>query len=451
MKFSFNEIDLLSQKIINKLNEDAMLLEAESYDDGFISSKTDRKDDDENKVLQTLTANKNKSELEKNDAREVYRNIKYNPNVDKNTLKIAKQNYERKIADYKKADLTRANYKLAVKNNINEDIKDMPESLYNIVKGFDDDLNDLEESSQEIQFANNELTRLKTKLKDIKDNTNKEEEKASIKNKEANSEYETDKKDSIASLENSLQKRKENIELANDKKIEQLKKSEETKINNIERRIEKVKNIKANAKAELSDTSNTETNNSQIEEQLLTEDEILEGLRHFIVNKRMDHVAKKQGKVNLLIQKYENKINELEKQEPTEKITKKLDQYKATLSELKNKQDMIAQKYKSANDKLAKYESKHVLESFTSECDKDLKDLDNLISLAESVLNENDHYNEKDKSNLYTPEIQRILNDNTNDLFLKRIIQSLKEELEKENPNKIIINSLILKYNITKE
>lgn len=433
---TLEEFELLQEKLLQKLTEDMNLLEEEKYNDGM-SSSTQTSDSEKN-VLNTLYASAKKAEMDKVKARQMYDAARTNPTATQDSIDITKKNYKNKVNQYKQADLNKSNYKYA------SQIKDE----YEVAKEFDDDLN--EATSQDIEFANNKIDQINKNISDLKTETG--EQTSDLKNniKTANKEASDDKIQKVQDIQNRIRKQQEQIENANNKKIEQLEKNKEMKLQKLERQKEKLKNARNLLKSELNDdkTSNTyssEDNTMKEEfdlykkEQAELEEGIINAIRKMRLNhkeKVLDKLQKKIGKIDIKIIALQEKMKNKNLQEADiAKLQSKIEKLTAA-------KEKLSDSMKSVDDKYTDLEMKLKEEMLFEEIDNELQDADNLIS----DIDKKEEEIKKEKENLITPEIKRMLDDDTNDLFLKNIVSEIKTELNKEEPDKTKINLLIIKY-----
>lgn len=433
---TLEEFELLQEKLLQKLTEDINLLEEEKYNDGM-SSNTQTSDSEKN-ILNTLYASAKKAEMDKVKARQMYDAARTNPTATQDSIDITKKNYKNKVNQYKQADLNKSNYKYA------SQIKDE----YEVAKEFDDDLN--EATSQDIEFANNKIDQINKNISDLKTETG--EQTSDLKNniKTANKEASDDKIQKVQDIQNRIRKQQEQIENANNKKIEQLEKNKEMKLQKLERQKEKLKNARNLLKSELNDdkTSNTyssEDNTMKEEfdlykkEQAELEEGIINAIRKMRLNhkeKVLDKLQKKIGKIDIKIIALQEKMKNKNLQEADiAKLQSKIEKLTAA-------KEKLSDSMKSVDDKYTDLEMKLKEEMLFEEIDNELQDADNLIS----DIDKKEEEIKKEKENLITPEIKRMLDDDTNDLFLKNIVSEIKTELNKEEPDKTKINLLIIKY-----
>ena len=433
---TLEEFELLQEKLLQKLTEDMNLLEEEKYNDGM-SSSTQTSDSEKN-ILNTLYASAKKAEMDKVKARQMYDATRTNPTATQDSIDITKKNYKNKVNQYKQADLNKSNYKYA------SQIKDE----YEVAKEFDDDLN--EATSQDIEFANNKIDQINKNISDLKTETG--EQTSDLKNniKTANKEASDDKIQKVQDIQNRIRKQQEQIENANNKKIEQLEKNKEMKLQKLERQKEKLKNARNLLKSELNDdtTSNTyssEDNTMKEEfdlykkEQAELEEGIINAIRKMRLNhkeKVLDKLQKKIGKIDIKIIALQEKMKNKNLQEADiAKLQSKIEKLTAA-------KEKLSDSMKSVDDKYTDLEMKLKEEMLFEEIDNELQDADNLIS----DIDKKEEEIKKEKENLITPEIKRMLDDDTNDLFLKNIVSEIKTELNKEEPDKTKINLLIIKY-----
>lgn len=433
---TLEEFELLQEKLLQKLTEDINLLEEEKYNDGM-SSNTQTSDSEKN-VLNTLYASAKKAEMDKVKARQMYDAARTNPTATQDSIDITKKNYKNKVNQYKQADLNKSNYKYA------SQIKDE----YEVAKEFDDDLN--EATSQDIEFANNKIDQINKNISDLKTETG--EQTSDLKNniKTANKEASDDKIQKVQDIQDRIRKQQEQIENANNKKIEQLEKNKEMKLQKLERQKEKLKNARNLLKSELNDdkTSNTyssEDNTMKEEfdlykkEQAELEEGIINAIRKMRLNhkeKVLDKLQKKIGKIDIKIIALQEKMKNKNLQEADiAKLQSKIEKLTAA-------KEKLSDSMKSVDDKYTDLEMKLKEEMLFEEIDNELQDADNLIS----DIDKKEEEIKKEKENLITPEIKRMLDDDTNDLFLKNIVSEIKTELNKEEPDKTKINLLIIKY-----
>ena len=433
---TLEEFELLQEKLLQKLTEDMNLLEEEKYNDGM-SSNTQTSDSEKN-ILNTLYASAKKAEMDKVKARQMYDATRTNPTATQDSIDITKKNYKNKVNQYKQADLNKSNYKYA------SQIKDE----YEVAKEFDDDLN--EATSQDIEFANNKIDQINKNISDLKTETG--EQTSDLKNniKTANKEASDDKIQKVQDIQNRIRKQQEQIENANNKKIEQLEKNKEMKLQKLERQKEKLKNARNLLKSELNDdkTSNTyssEDNTMKEEfdlykkEQAELEEGIINAIRKMRLNhkeKVLDKLQKKIGKIDIKIIALQEKMKNKNLQEADiAKLQSKIEKLTAA-------KEKLSDSMKSVDDKYTDLEMKLKEEMLFEEIDNELQDADNLIS----DIDKKEEEIKKEKENLITPEIKRMLDDDTNDLFLKNIVSEIKTELNKEEPDKTKINLLIIKY-----
>ena len=433
---TLEEFELLQEKLLQKLTEDMNLLEEEKYNDGM-SSSTQTSDSEKN-ILNTLYASAKKAEMDKVKARQMYDAARTNPTATQDSIDITKKNYKNKVNQYKQADLNKSNYKYA------SQIKDE----YEVAKEFDDDLN--EATSQDIEFANNKIDQINKNISDLKTETG--EQTSDLKNniKTANKEASDDKIQKVQDIQNRIRKQQEQIENANNKKIEQLEKNKEMKLQKLERQKEKLKNARNLLKSELNDdtTSNTyssEDNTMKEEfdlykkEQAELEEGIINAIRKMRLNhkeKVLDKLQKKIGKIDIKIIALQEKMKNKNLQEADiAKLQSKIEKLTAA-------KEKLSDSMKSVDDKYTDLEMKLKEEMLFEEIDNELQDADNLIS----DIDKKEEEIKKEKENLITPEIKRMLDDDTNDLFLKNIVSEIKTELNKDEPDKTKINLLIIKY-----
>ena len=433
---TLEEFELLQEKLLQKLTEDINLLEEEKYNDGM-SSSTQTSDSEKN-ILNTLYASAKKAEMDKVKARQMYDATRTNPTATQDSIDITKKNYKNKVNQYKQADLNKSNYKYA------SQIKDE----YEVAKEFDDDLN--EATSQDIEFANNKIDQINKNISDLKTETG--EQTSDLKNniKTANKEASDDKIQKVQDIQDRIRKQQEQIENANNKKIEQLEKNKEMKLQKLERQKEKLKNARNLLKSELNDdkTSNTyssEDNTMKEEfdlykkEQAELEEGIINAIRKMRLNhkeKVLDKLQKKIGKIDIKIIALQEKMKNKNLQEADiAKLQSKIEKLTAA-------KEKLSDSMKSVDDKYTDLEMKLKEEMLFEEIDNELQDADNLIS----DIDKKEEEIKKEKENLITPEIKRMLDDDTNDLFLKNIVSEIKTELNKEEPDKTKINLLIIKY-----
>ena len=433
---TLEEFELLQEKLLQKLTEDINLLEEEKYNDGM-SSSTQTSDSEKN-ILNTLYASAKKAEMDKVKARQMYDAARTNPTATQDSIDITKKNYKNKVNQYKQADLNKSNYKYA------SQIKDE----YEVAKEFDDDLN--EATSQDIEFANNKIDQINKNISDLKTETG--EQTSDLKNniKTANKEASDDKIQKVQDIQDRIRKQQEQIENANNKKIEQLEKNKEMKLQKLERQKEKLKNARNLLKSELNDdtTSNTyssEDNTMKEEfdlykkEQAELEEGIINAIRKMRLNhkeKVLDKLQKKIGKIDIKIIALQEKMKNKNLQEADiAKLQSKIEKLTAA-------KEKLSDSMKSVDDKYTDLEMKLKEEMLFEEIDNELQDADNLIS----DIDKKEEEIKKEKENLITPEIKRMLDDDTNDLFLKNIVSEIKTELNKEEPDKTKINLLIIKY-----
>lgn len=433
---TLEEFELLQEKLLQKLTEDINLLEEEKYNDGM-SSSTQTSDSEKN-ILNTLYASAKKAEMDKVKARQMYDAARTNPTATQDSIDITKKNYKNKVNQYKQADLNKSNYKYA------SQIKDE----YEVAKEFDDDLN--EATSQDIEFANNKIDQINKNISDLKTETG--EQTSDLKNniKTANKEASDDKIQKVQDIQDRIRKQQEQIENANNKKIEQLEKNKEMKLQKLERQKEKLKNARNLLKSELNDdkTSNTyssEDNTMKEEfdlykkEQAELEEGIINEIRKMRLNhkeKVLDKLQKKIGKIDIKIIALQEKMKNKNLQEADiAKLQSKIEKLTAA-------KEKLSDSMKSVDDKYTDLEMKLKEEMLFEEIDNELQDADNLIS----DIDKKEEEIKKEKENLITPEIKRMLDDDTNDLFLKNIVSEIKTELNKEEPDKTKINLLIIKY-----
>ena len=433
---TLEEFELLQEKLLQKLTEDINLLEEEKYNDGM-SSSTQTSDSEKN-ILNTLYASAKKAEMDKVKARQMYDAARTNPTATQDSIDITKKNYKNKVNQYKQADLNKSNYKYA------SQIKDE----YEVAKEFDDDLN--EATSQDIEFANNKIDQINKNISDLKTETG--EQTSDLKNniKTANKEASDDKIQKVQDIQDRIRKQQEQIENANNKKIEQLEKNKEMKLQKLERQKEKLKNARNLLKSELNDdkTSNTyssEDNTMKEEfdlykkEQAELEEGIINAIRKMRLNhkeKVLDKLQKKIGKIDIKIIALQEKMKNKNLQEADiAKLQSKIEKLTAA-------KEKLSDSMKSVDDKYTDLEMKLKEEMLFEEIDNELQDADNLIS----DIDKKEEEIKKEKENLITPEIKRMLDDDTNDLFLKNIVSEIKTELNKDEPDKTKINLLIIKY-----
>ena len=433
---TLEEFELLQEKLLQKLTEDINLLEEEKYNDGM-SSNTQTSDSEKN-ILNTLYASAKKAEMDKVKARQMYDAARTNPTATQDSIDITKKNYKNKVNQYKQADLNKSNYKYA------SQIKDE----YEVAKEFDDDLN--EATSQDIEFANNKIDQINKNISDLKTKTG--EQTSNLKNniKTANKEASDDKIQKVQDIQDRIRKQPEQIENANNKKIEQLEKNKEMKLQKLERQKEKLKNARNLLKSELNDdkTSNTDISEDNTmkeefdlykKEQAELEEGIINAIRKMRLNhkeKVLDKLQKKIGKIDIKIIALQEKMKNKNLQEADiAKLQSKIEKLTAA-------KEKLSDSMKSVDDKYTDLEMKLKEEMLFEEIDNELQDADNLIS----DIDKKEEEIKKEKENLITPEIKRMLDDDTNDLFLKNIVSEIKTELNKEEPDKTKINLLIIKY-----
>ena len=433
---TLEEFELLQEKLLQKLTEDINLLEEEKYNDGM-SSSTQTSDSEKN-ILNTLYASAKKAEMDKVKARQMYDAARTNPTATQDSIDITKKNYKNKVNQYKQADLNKSNYKYA------SQIKDE----YEVAKEFDDDLN--EATSQDIEFANNKIDQINKNISDLKTETG--EQTSDLKNniKTANKEASDDKIQKVQDIQNRIRKQQEQIENANNKKIEQLEKNKEMKLQKLERQKEKLKNARNLLKSELNDdkTSNTDISEDNTmkeefdlykKEQAELEEGIINAIRKMRIHhkeKVLDKLQKKIGKIDIKIIALQEKMKNKNLQEADiAKLQSKIEKLTAA-------KEKLSDSMKSVDDKYTDLEMKLKEEMLFEEIDNELQDADNLIS----DIDKKEEEIKKEKENLITPEIKRMLDDDTNDLFLKNIVTEIKTELNKEEPDKTKINLLIIKY-----
>lgn len=433
---TLEEFELLQEKLLQKLTEDINLLEEEKYNDGM-SSSTQTSDSEKN-VLNTLYASAKKAEMDKVKARQMYDAARTNPTATQDSIDITKKNYKNKVNQYKQADLNKSNYKYA------SQIKDE----YEVAKEFDDDLN--EATSQDIEFANNKIDQINKNISDLKTQTG--EQTSDLKNniKTANKEASDDKIQKVQDIQNRIRKQQEQIENANNKKIEQLEKNKEMKLQKLERQKEKLKNARNLLKSELNDdkTSNTyssEDNTMKEEFDLYKKEqaELEEGIINAIRKMRMHHKEKVLDKLQKKIGKIDIKIIALQEKMKNKNLQEAdIAKLQSKIEKLTAAKEKLSDSMKSVDDKYTDLEMKLKEEMLFEEIDNELRDADNLIS----DIDKKEEEIKKEKENLITPEIKRMLDDDTNDLFLKNIVSEIKTELNKEEPDKTKINLLIIKY-----
>lgn len=433
---TLEEFELLQEKLLQKLTEDINLLEEEKYNDGM-SSNTQTSDSEKN-VLNTLYASAKKAEMDKVKARQMYDAARTNPTATQDSIDITKKNYKNKVNQYKQADLNKSNYKYA------SQIKDE----YEVAKEFDDDLN--EATSQDIEFANNKIDQINKNISDLKTETG--EQTSDLKNniKTANKEASDDKIQKVQDIQDRIRKQQEQIENANNKKIEQLEKNKEMKLQKLERQKEKLKNARNLLKSELNDdkTSNTyssEDNTMKEEFDLYKKEqaELEEGIINAIRKMRLNHKEKVLDKLQKKIGKIDIKIIALQEKMKNKKLQEAdIAKLQSKIEKLTAAKEKLSDSMKSVDDKYTDLEMKLKEEMLFEEIDNELRDADNLIS----DIDKKEEEIKKEKENLITPEIKRMLDDDTNDLFLKNIVSEIKTELNKEEPNKTKINLLIIKY-----
>ena len=433
---TLEEFELLQEKLLQKLTEDINLLEEEKYNDGM-SSNTQTSDSEKN-ILNTLYASAKKAEMDKVKARQMYDAARTNPTATQDSIDITKKNYKNKVNQYKQADLNKSNYKYA------SQIKDE----YEVAKEFDDDLN--EATSQDIEFANNKIDQINKNISDLKTETG--EQTSDLKNniKTANKEASDDKIQKVQDIQNRIRKQQEQIENANNKKIEQLEKNKEMKLQKLERQKEKLKNARNLLKSELNDdkTSNTYSSEDSTmkeefdlykKEQVELEEGIINAIRKMRIHhkeKVLDKLQKKIGKIDIKIIALQEKMKNKNLQEADiAKLQSKIEKLTAA-------KEKLSDSMKSVDDKYTDLEMKLKEEMLFEEIDNELQDADNLIS----DIDKKEEEIKKEKENLITPEIKRMLDDDTNDLFLKNIVSEIKTELNKDEPDKTKINLLIIKY-----
>lgn len=433
---TLDEFELLQEKLLQKLTEDMNLLEEEKYNDGM-SSNTQTSDSEKN-VLNTLYASAKKAEMDKVKARQMYDTARTNPTATQDSIDITKKNYKNKVNQYKQADLNKSNYKYA------SQIKDE----YEVAKEFDDDLN--EATSQDIEFANNKIDQINKNISDLKTETG--EQTSDLKNniKIADKEASDDKIQKVQDIQNRIRKQQEQIENANNKKIEQLEKNKEMKLQKLERQKEKLKNARNLLKSELNDDKTTDTYSSEDntmkeefdlykKEQAELEEGIINAIRKMRIHhkeKVLDKLQKKIGKIDIKIIALQEKMKNKNLQEADiAKLQSKIEKLTAA-------KEKLSDSMKSVDDKYTDLEMKLKEEMLFEEIDNELQDADNLIS----DIDKKEEEIKKEKENLITPEIKRMLDDDTNDLFLKNIVSEIKTELNKEEPDKTKINLLIIKY-----
>lgn len=266
---TFEKFNLLNEKLINKLNEDAKtvrLMEEEKYNDGM-SSSTQTYDQSKN-ITNTLALQKNTAENEKIEARDKFRIAKYNPMADDRSIRLAKRNYEKAITDYKKADLKKSNYKYL--QNLKKDTTQVKESYVFtkedllLAEEFDKDLL-AESTAKDIEFANNQIERVNNAKKDLQNETSETTDELENNLKQAVSNSKIEQKSSVSALVDKLNKQQEQIQKQNEKKIEQIKKNEELKMKTLDRKLEKLKAVKSTLKTQL--TNNNQNNSSGEESQ----------------------------------------------------------------------------------------------------------------------------------------------------------------------------------------
>ena len=222
------------------------------------------------------------------------------------------------------------------------------------------------------------------------------------------------------------------------------------KLQKLERQKEKLKNARNLLKSELNDdkTSNTyssEDNTMKEEfdlykkEQAELEEGIINAIRKMRLNhkeKVLDKLQKKIGKIDIKIIALQEKMKNKNLQEADiAKLQSKIEKLTAA-------KEKLSDSMKSVDDKYTDLEMKLKEEMLFEEIDNELQDADNLIS----DIDKKEEEIKKEKENLITPEIKRMLDDDTNDLFLKNIVSEIKTELNKEEPDKTKINLLIIKY-----
>lgn len=436
---NIEKFELLQDKILQKLNEDLQLLEAEKYNDGM-SSSTQTFDSKKN-IENILSASKKAAELEKVKARDAYRNIKSNPNTSQKTINLVKRNYEKSVSDYKKADLKKSNFKYATELQDNYSMED-------IVSELDNDLN--EASANDIAFANAEITRINNKISDLKSDTKEQKDAIETNMKNYNKTASQDKDEKLNQLKLQLEKQKEETDEKNNKKIEQLEQNKETKLDTLERRLNKLKYAKDNIKAQLSANKNNKSNNTSGDETMSEEYEnflsekasIEEGIINAVRKLKLKHqdealsnIQKKLGAIDVKIAALKSKLSSTTNEKKIAKINATIDKLTIKKSKLEELQQKHSDKYTDLQTKIKEEIDFNEIDELLTESDNLLKE----IADDESKLLEQ-------KNNIIPQNIKTLMEQDSNSVYLKPIILKINEEANKENPDMQKLTSLIIKY-----